>query len=410
MFNFSFFRQNFRILLFLFVLIFALYSSFLIFTASQHNKAFDKHFTLLASQFLTRHVALNPYQELPQGDVANYNNNFYLYFGPFPSIVLMPFVFIFGNEFPQVFLGFSAMVISFVAVYFLTKSFKFRTVDALWLAFFFVFSTVLFASSIIDISAYQAEAFSVPLVLIALQEYFSKKRPLIIGIFLGLALLTRAVLVLGVVFFILEFFQKRLSKKQLLILFLPVIVACLLFGVYNQRRFHAFLETGYQYNITLKTFPLSQNLQYGYMSPVHIPANLYSLLFMPPQPLLKDQNGFVLNFPYFKVSPWGVAIWYTSPLFLVLLYKFRKSIYTLSTIITIICLAIPLLLYYSIGYSQYGYRYALDFLPFLFLLLLPSFSGKLTKKDITLIILGVLFNCIYIASIWGDYPLFHLHY
>lgn len=407
--NISFLRHHIRLILFVIFFVFSIYSAFIIFHTSQHHEAFDKHFTLLASQFLTKHIALNPYQDLPQGDVANYFNNFYLYFGPFPSIVLMPFVFFFGREFPQVFLGISAMVMSFVTVYFLCKSFKFGKVDSLWLALFFVFSTVLFGSSIINISAYQAQAFGVPLVLLALLEYFTKKRPLVIGIFLGLAVLTRVILLLAVIFFVLEFLQKRLSKKQIMLLLLPVVIACLVFGAYNQRRFHSFFETGYSYALDSISYPLSDNMKYGQISPVHIPANLYSFLIMPPQPFLENQDGFVFKFPYFKVSPWGVAIWYTSPLFLVLLYKFRKSKYTLSTVVTIVCLALPAFLYFSVGFSQYGYRYTLDFLPFLFLFLLSSLSGKLSKTEISLIIVGIIFNCIYITSLWGDYPLFNIY-
>src|SRR3989344_2595695 len=399
-------RQRFILLLITFA--FALYSSYLTFVTSQKYNA-DKHLTLLASQFTTKHIALLPDETLPLGDVADYYHNFYLYFGPFPSMALMPFVMMFGNNIPQTMLGIGTLIISFFAVYSLTRLFKFRSVDSLWLSVFFVFSTVLLSSSLINISAYQVEALTVPLILLALREYFLRKRPFLIGIFLGAAILTRLVLVLALVFFLLELAQKRLSLKQFSLLLIPVVAACLLFGAYNQRRFHSFFETGYKYNMTLHTYPLSENLKYGYMSPLHIPANLYSLFLMPPEPVRKDNHGFVLTFPYLKANPWGMAIWYTSPLFLVLLYKFRKNRYTVSAGITILCLAVPLLLYYSIGFAQFGYRYTLDFLPFLFLLTLPSFSGKLSRTDIALIILGIVFNGMYITSLWGDYPMFGIH-
>jgi hypothetical protein len=159
-----------------------------------------------------------------------------------------------------------------------------------------------------------------------------------------------------------------------------------------------------------KAFPLSDNLQYGEVSLGHIPANLYSFLIMPPEPLKKDDNegGLYLKFPYLKVSPWGTAIWYTSPLFLLLLFRFKKGKHFLSTLTAVIVLAVPVMVYYSIGFAQYGYRYALDFLPFLFLLLLPCLTNKLSKEAITLIIIGVLFNCIYIGSLWHFYPVLNI--
>jgi membrane-associated HD superfamily phosphohydrolase len=114
----------------------------------------------------------------------------------------------------------------------------------------------------------------------------------------------------------------------------------------------------------------------------------------------------VLDFPYLKANPWGMAIWYTSPLFLFLLFKFKRGKYSISSLLTIIALAIPSFIYFGIGFSQYGYRYASDFLPFLLILLLPSLSNKLSKSAIILISIGVIFNCLYMASLWNSYPLF----
>jgi hypothetical protein len=386
------------------VILFALYSSFLLLGIDAKFNS-DNSLVLLAKQFSIGHLSIKPAIDMPLGDISLFNGRFYLFYGPFPSIVLIPFAAIFGKHFPQVSIGIVSMLISFFATYSIAKSLRFGKLDSLWLATFMVFSTVLFAASIVNITAYQVEAFGLPLLLLSLREYFLKKRPLLIGLFLGLAILTRATLFLAIVFFICEFLQKRLSLRQLLLLFVPILAALIIFGGYNFVRFHSFFETGYIYSITLRAFPLSRNMDYGYMSLNHIPANLYSFLVMPPQPLLTDSNGgFVLKFPYLKASPWGMAIWYTSPLFLLLLFKFKKWKHTISSLIATLFIAAPIVVYFSVGFAQYGYRYALDFLPFLFLLLIPSLSPKLSKSAITLIIIGVLFNCLFISSLWGIYP------
>jgi hypothetical protein len=52
----------------------------------------------------------------------------------------------------------------------------------------------------------------------------------------------------------------------------------------------------------------------------------------------------------------------------------------------------------------------LDFLPFMFLLLLPNLGGKPGKLDKALIITGVVFNCVYLASLWNIYPHFFMEY
>ncbi|HKC14695.1 MAG TPA: hypothetical protein VKC89_01880 [Patescibacteria group bacterium] len=397
-----------RKLIFFVLSLFILYSSFVLIRAIDKGEQ-DKSLAILANQFLHGHISIPFTKDMPLGDISKFGGRFYLYFGPFASIILMPFVAIFGKNFPQLTIGLLSLALSFFAIYSISRSFKFTKIDALWLALFFCFSTVLFAASIINISAYQVEVLGVPLVLLALREYFSKKNFLLIGLFLGLAIMTRELLLLSLVFFVIEFFKKRITPKQLIIIFIPVVVAGLLLATYNYLRFKSPTETGYIYSINLDSYPLSVNLHEGYMSIKHIPASLYSFLIMSPQPLLEKKDGFILKFPYLKASPWGMAIWFTSPLFLALLYKFKKNKYTFPALITFLCLALPLFTYFSIGFAQFGYRYALDFLPFLFLLLIPSLQPRLSKKDIALICVGVIFNCIYIGSLWEIYPVFGIH-
>lgn len=400
------FKFNFKTVLLTALILLSIYTTYLYFAYGQKN--FDKSLVMLAEQFLRFKISLPISRDLPIGDIADYKYNFYLYFGPFSSIFLMPFVFLFGAKIPQYIIGIFSIITSFIAIYFLSKKFKFSKIDSLWLSLFYVFSTVLFSSSVMNISAYQVEVLASTLLLLSVVAYFTSKRSILVGIFLGLAVLTRFTLALAFVFFLVEFLRKRLTLKQLILIFIPLFLACVMLGLYNQRRFHSFFETGYNYNITRTAYPLSENLKHGTTSVAHVPANLYSFLIMPPSPLNKEKDGFFLKYPYLEANPWGMAIWYTSPLFIFLIYKFRKSKYTLSALLTCAVIAVPLFLYYGVGYVQFGYRYALDFLPFLFLLLLPSLDSKLTKLVILLITIGVLFNLIYADSLFGVYPLLNI--
>jgi len=397
-------KLSVKTLLLLAVVIFCLYSTAInFFVVKKFNS--DNSLVLLAYQFVHKHISLKPTTTMPLGDISKYGGRYYIYFGLFPSIALIPLVEIFGQNFLQSFLGIFSITVSFFAVYSISRYFKFGIEDSTWLSVFFVFSTVLLGSGIINITAYQVEVFAVPFVLLSLREYFLKKRSFLIGLFLGLAILTRATIVLASLFFLFEFLQKRLNAKQLFFIFIPIILSLIITGAYNYVRFHNVLESGYSYNITWHSYPLSLKLRYGYMCFYHLPANLYSFLILPPQPLLEDAKGFVLKFPYLKVNPWGIAVWFTSPLFLALLYKFKKGIFTISALFTAIALCMPVFLYYSIGFAQFGYRYALDFLPFLLLLLIPSISPKLSSREIFLIIIGVVFNAVYLGSPWGAYPI-----
>jgi hypothetical protein len=396
-----------KLIIYILLLILCLYSTYLYLTVGQ--RGYDKVLSSLATQFIRGDLTL-PIFNLPLRDYSNYYNNPYVYFGPLASILLIPGAFFMGDNFPQITIGISSMIVSFIAAYFISKKFKFDRQDSLWLALFFVFSTVLFSSSIINITAYQVEALGVPFILLAIWTYLYKKNTILIGLFVGLATMTRITLVFSIVFFFIELIRKKLSLKQFSLILLPIVICLSLLGLYNHRRFHSIFETGYNYNISKNDGPISKNFVYGEKNIIHIPANLYSFLIMAPEPLLKDNNGgLTLKFPYLKINPWGLAIWFTSPLFLLLITKFRKGDHTLSAGITALALSIPIFLWYSIGYAQVGYRYALDFLPFLFLILIPSLMPKLTKTAIALIIIGVIFNCVYTDSIWEIYPLFNIY-
>jgi hypothetical protein len=275
----------------------------------------------------------------------------------------------------------------------------------LWLAIFFVFSTVLFAVGTVNISAYQVQALGTSLILLSLAEYFGKRRFWLVGFIVALAGLTRATLYLSLIFYLLEWSRLKLSKRTLLSLLVPIVISGLVLAGYNYKRFRSFTETGYKYNVTLNSHPMKGNVQYGFISPKHIPANLYVLLLKVPDPVLEPGGGFVFKFPFFKADPWGMAIWFNSPLLFMLL-KLKKNQFTKSSLLTTITLLIPTITYSGIGYIQFGYRYALDFLPFLFLLLLPSLGKKLSRFSKSLILTGVIFNCVYLASLWGLYPHF----
>lgn len=386
---------------------FVLFATFQYLTVGQRGG--DTQLVVLSSEFLKWNIEL-PRNNLPKLDIANYYNNYYVYFGPLASILLLPFVFVFGTSVPQVSIGVFSMISSGILAYFISRHFKFEKQNALWLSLFFVYSTVLFSSGVTNITAWQVETLGVPMMLMALYLYFKKKHAFFVGLFVGLALLSRLTLVGMVAFFFFEMLQKRFSKKQFIILCIPIILCLSLFALYNQKRFHSVFETGYSYNISKEELPIGANRVYGEISIMHIPANLYSFFIMSPLPLKEvDSQGFVLKFPYMRADAWGVAIWFTSPLFLYLILRFKKGTYTVSSIIAVLILALPVFTWYSVGFAQFGYRYALDFLPFLFLLLLPCLGAKLSKTAIILIILGVLFNTIYAGSIFGNYPVFGIY-
>lgn len=385
------------------VFVFAIFSGFIIYNATWFS--IDKHFSLLAHSFLQNDLFLSP-DNLPNGDYVDFNGKQYLFFGPMPSIMLMPAVFIWGKNFPQMTLSLVSLALVYMSAFLLCRKLKFSKIDCFWLANFFVFGTVLYFVGLVNISAYVVQAVGTAFFMLSLLEYFTKRRWWLIGIIIGAAGATRITLFGAVVFFLLELMihRKKINfSRNLVLLIIPIIISLTLLGIYNFRRFHSFADTGYTRNVSVLDKDYYNN-QLSWFSTVHIPANLYALLLMPPDPVKKDIGQFVLEFPFLKANGWGMAIWFTSPLFIYLLLIKREA-FTMGAVICAGMILIPSLLYFGIGASQYGYRYSLDFLPLVFLIMLSAFKKGLPDFAKLLITIGIIFNCFYMLSIWNSYPL-----
>lgn len=339
-------------------------------------------------------------------DFASMNGKIFNYFGPAPAIFLLPFVLFFGLNFPQISLSFFATAINFFAIYKIIRAYGIQKErDALWLTAFFLFGTVYIFLAVTNVTAFTVQVFGLAFVNLALYFFLTKRSFWLVGLCLAIAGMTRFTLFLASIFFLLEFYQTRtFDKKKLLAFFLPLVIGVGILFAYNFARFHNPLETGYGYTVTANTI-YQQEKSHGIFSLVHVPGNLYFLLFKGPDPVRADATTYILQFPYLRVNEWGLGLFFSSPLFLYLLFVKLKDKYTISSLITTVCMLLPVITYYNTGLWQYGYRYALDFYPFLFLLLLPQFKDRLPMRAKVLIVYSILFTMFYMYSIWHIYPL-----
>jgi hypothetical protein len=130
----------------------------------------------------------------------------------------------------------------------------------------------------------------------------------------------------------------------------------LFFAWYNAARFGSPLESGY----ALAVVPgfLEAQRQSGLFSLAHVPMNLdYLLIHLPRR---------VDEFPFFQPDGLGMSVFLTSPGFLVAALGPWRSAVVRALGLTTVAVLLPSLLYYGGGWLQYGYRYALDAIPFLF--------------------------------------------
>ncbi len=130
---------------------------------------------------------------------------------------------------------------------------------------------------------------------------------------------------------------------------------------------------------------------FGYMDIRNIPLHLYTLFLMPPEILAK--------FPFIRPSPYGLSILITSPLFLYALRaKWREKLVKASWL-AIGLTSIPIFLHFSQGWVQFGYRFLLDFAPFLLILTALGIKNKITPFKVFLLLFSISIN--YWGIYWG---------
>ena len=102
----------------------------------------------------------------------------------------------------------------------------------------------------------------------------------------------------------------------------------------------------------------------------------------------------------------GMSLWVTSPCLLYLLGLSHHDRTSRLLWLTSLLIAVPILLYYATGATQFGYRYSLDFLPFLYYLLLRNYRQQ--RGDLTagfkVVVLGSAVWNLYLFTgefIWG---------
>lgn len=353
----------------------------------------EQHFVLLAKSFLSGSLSFT--QEFSNvSDLVIFDGKYYWALGPLPAILLMPFVFIFKN-FLQGYLVFPVTLLNFYLIFRIAKKLNLDEKKSYLASIFFIFGSIYAPLALLPASWYFAQVIACTFLIIALFEFLTSRRYLLIGISVALATATRLNLIFSSLFFLYYIFKKP-SFKKLAEFSIPIICALFFIGTYNFLRFGNPLESGY----SLQTIPkeTSERRNLGLFSIKHVPSNLYYMLVNGPEPTLEEKTH-ELKPPFITFDSYGLSIFFLSPL-LFLIYKanFKKEIVRISTLTTAIII-LPLITYYGIGQKQVGYRYALDFFPFVLLILLNAFERIETKFMYPLIFFGVFF-CFFFSFLY----------
>lgn len=354
------------------------------------------HFVYLADAFLHGQTAFEARPPDYDDNWTFYEGAWSVSFPPAPAVLMLPFVAIWGKGLNDVLFTLLLGALNVAIFYELVPLVAKRVVgkDAMDFAYrvgltlAFGFGTVHWWLSVNGQVWFTAQIVATTFVLLALCETLGRGRPAWAAAWLGIAALARPP-VLFALPALTWLLKRERSWRDLAWGVLPLAGIGLLMGMYNFARYGDPLELGYRYML-LEEVLAQRVAEHGSFSFVYLSENLYNAFLKLP--------AWQASWPFVVEDGWGMSILVSTPLLAyAALAPWRHTVSRAMTAAALL-VALPNLFYYNTGYLQTGYRYALDFLPFLFVLVALGLRGHLRRPAAILVGLSALMGFLMLVN------------
>jgi len=334
----------------------------------------------------------------PSGNARCDETRHYVSFPPFPALVMLPLFLVWGYNVNDVLFtilnaALNALLLFTLFEYLRTQRLSDRSWrENLFLALFFSFGTVNFFSAIRGEVWFTALIMGITLNTAYILFSIEARHPFLAGLMLGLGMATRTPIAFAAPFFVLELFREgdrmrwpgwRRVIKDGLAFAAPVLVIGVALMAYNYARFENPFEFGHRY-LANGTRPSIR--EHGLFSFWFLKNNLAAAITNPPV-----IDGFP---PFIHITRHGLSLFFCTPALLYVLWPKRWSALARNVALAAFFVAIPNLFYQNTGWAQFGYRFALDFMPYLFVLLAVSGVSFASRTFKILVVISLLMNAL----------------
>lgn len=339
---------------------------------------------------------------------------YYVSFPPMPAVLMIPGVLVWGTDFNDVLFTVFFAALNAALMYVLLRRVilggrsRLHPGAAGWLTLMMACGSAHLWCSVQGAVWFTALIVGVTFTLAYMLASLDARRPFWAGVWLACAFAARTPLLFSVVFFAAFFFfpggrlrsdwGRRFWRDGLAFASVPIVVGVALM-VMNYLRWHDVGEFGHRY---LAGGQLERVKQYGLFNVHFLGLNLTALLALVPK--------FQPEYPYVIISKHGLALWFTTPalLYLGALSPTRDAadrLWRRATVATILVIAVPHVFYQNTGWVQFGYRFAVDYIAYLTLLLCLG-RDRLGGAFAALVLLGAAVNA-FGAITFGRYWQFY---
>ncbi len=360
------------------------------------------YFPQLAEAFLDGRTSLSDVGSTR--DLTSYDGEWYVAFPPLPALLMLPQVARDGVESVNtvqftVFFGALNAALAYAILGSLARNGLTRLSHAgnLWLTVLFAFGTVHWYMSLVGHVWYLSQIVTVTFATLAVLLVLETRSLFLASLSLAVGMLARPnIALLWILLYalylevnFLRLKDWRQSVKPVLFSAIPMVAAASSLLWYNFIRFDSFFDFGYR-TMNVGDYLKPALTEYGQFHPRFIVNNLKTMFFALP--FWNPACG--LPAP----SGDGMSIFITTPA-LIFLYKARgKSLWVWGAWLSLLLLTLPLLFYFNNGSFQFGFRFLMDLILPMLVLLAFGAGERLSVPMRLFILAGVLVN--YYGILW----------
>jgi hypothetical protein len=320
------------------------------------------NYVLLASQMLHGHLWIDPLWTGPEIDAVLFDGHRYIVNDPVPAILMLPLVALTGTYANQTLIACLMCGVAVGAAWALLERIGLTTRTTIWLVVFFLAGTDLLWCSMLGDVWFIAQTCAVAFAMLALCELAGKRRGWLVAVWFALALGSRFTLVMAlpvVLWWVWDGFLAHDRRPRSARAFVAALVPFFaLWVTYNMVRWHVPWDAGH--TIFYHQDPYMGSVSGSPFGLANVPVELFSFFVVPP--------ALHPAFPFVEPLVFGTALWFTSPALVLAFFAREPRRLVVSLWIATLLVAGPSLLYYANGGSQFGMRHALDFAPFVLVL------------------------------------------